>query len=72
MTVASVFHRQLVQPELALHGGKLGIARVGERHPDEAVRARHVGVDLAQLDVGELAALLIRDAVDEHAGWKFK
>jgi len=62
-----VLHRELVKAELLLHGVELRLRGLAQRHPDEAARAREVGADLAELDVGELAPVLVSDAVDEQA-----
>ena len=46
VAVVRVLDRQLVQVELVLHLGELGGVGVAQRHPDEAVRAADVGLDL--------------------------
>jgi len=67
VAVARVLHRQLVQAELALHLQQVLLGGVAQRHPDKAAGPGQVVVDLALGDVGELAAVLVGDAVDEHA-----
>ena len=67
VAVAGVLHRQFVETELVLHDGQFTRARIDQRNPDEAFRTMHVLMDLVRLDVGELAALLVRGAVGEHA-----
>jgi len=37
-----------------------------QRHPDEAAGAAQPLVDVVDRDVGELAAILVGDAVDQH------
>ena len=64
VAVARVLDRELVQVELLLHLLELGLGGVLERHPDEAAGPREVVADLAHVDVGELAAVLVGDAVD--------
>ncbi len=66
VAVVGVLHRQRVQVELVLHLGQLGGVGVPQRHPDEAVRAADVGLDLALGDLGELLAVLVGDAIDQH------
>jgi hypothetical protein len=66
VAVAGVLHREGVQVELLAHLLELRVGRILERDPDEAARSREIAVDLAKVDVGELAALLVDDAVDEH------
>jgi hypothetical protein len=67
VAVAGVLDRQLVQIELLLHRGKLFRRRVAQRQPDETVGLSKVIADLAKLDVGQLSAVLVGDAVDKHA-----
>ena len=67
--VARVLHRQRVQVELLLHRGELVLGRIAQRHPHEAAGALQVVPDVALVDVGELAALLVGDAVDERHIW---
>jgi hypothetical protein len=57
-----------MQPELVLHGGKLFIAGVMQRHPDEAVGLVDVVADVLHRDVGEPLSILVNDAVDQHGG----
>ena len=64
--VLRILDRQRVQIELRLHRGELLRRRVQQRDPDEAFRPADVSADLARLDVGQLAAVLIGNAVDEH------
>ena len=64
--VARVLHRQLVQVELRLHLGQLLLRRIGQRHPDEAARPLQVIADLPLVDIRELLAVLVGDAVDQH------
>ncbi len=61
-----VLDRQRVQVELRLHRSELLRGRIPERNPDEAFRPADVSADLARLDIGELAAVLVGNAVDEH------
>jgi len=68
VAVARVLHRQLVQVELLLHRRELGIGRVAQGNPDEAVGTREVAADLARVDFRELAAVLVSDAGDKHGG----
>jgi hypothetical protein len=66
VAVARVLHRELVQIELLLHLLQLGFGGVAQPHPHEAPRPREIVADLALVDVGELAAVLVSDAVNEH------
>ena len=66
MAVAGVFDRQLGQVELFLHRVEFFARGLEHRHPDETLRPVDVTMYLAGLDVGELFAAFIRDAVDEH------
>jgi hypothetical protein len=68
VAVARVLGRELVQVELLLHLEHFLVARVLHRHPDEDARLLQVVADLAPVDVRELAAFLVDDAVDEHGG----
>src|SRR6185436_5299212 len=64
--VPCVLYRERMEIELLLHLGELGVARVLQGDPDEAIRADDVIADLALVDVRELLAVLIRDAIDQH------
>jgi hypothetical protein len=64
--VPGVLHRERVEIELLLHLCKFGVVRVFQCNPHEAVRAADVVADIALVDVGELLAVLIGDAVDQH------
>jgi hypothetical protein len=66
--VQRVLHREFVQVELVLHRVQLLVGGVLQRDPDEAVRPRQVLADLRDRNVGELAAVLVGDAVDQHVG----
>jgi hypothetical protein len=69
--MARVLDRKRVQIELFAQLLELGVRGVLERDPDEAARSPEIAMDLAQLDLGELAAFLIRDAIDEHGDGGF-
>ena len=64
--MARVFDRQIVQTELVLHRRQLGIGRVAQRDPDEAIRPADILADIGNRDVGELLSVLVGDAVDQH------
>ena len=66
VAVTRVLDRELVQPELLLHGSELLGRGVLERHPDEAVAAADPASDLLDRNVLDPAPLLVHDAVDEH------
>ena len=66
VAVHRVFDGQVVQAELLLRLLELGLGGVAQRHPDEAPRAREVIADGFDRDVGELGALLVRDAINQH------
>ena len=68
VAMARVLDREVMQAELLLHLRELGIGRIEQRHPDEATGLLEVVADFLDLDVGELAAFLIYDAVDQHGG----
>ena len=67
MPVAGVFDRQWMQVELALQILEFGRLRVGDGDPDKAVGMPDELTDLRDGDVGDLAAVAVGDAVDEHA-----
>ena len=66
MTVARVLHRQRVQLEFLLHPRQLFLGGIAQRHPHEAARPLQEVLDVALVDVGELAAFLVGDTVDQH------
>ena len=66
MPFACILERKLVQPELLAHQLELLGRRVLQRDPHEAFGLRYVVADGLDLDVGELAAVLICSAVDQH------
>ena len=66
MTVPRVLHGELVQPELGGHLVELVVRRLEQRHPDEAIGPAHVFADVGSRDIGDLAAVLVRHAGDEH------
>jgi hypothetical protein len=66
MPVAGIFNRQFMQAKLSLHGFKLRWLRIRQSDPDEAVWLMNIEVNLANLNIGELAAILIGDTIDKH------
>ena len=64
--VPRVLDRELVQRELLRHLVQLFVRRLEQGDPDEAVAAAHVLADVLLRDVGELAAILVGDAADQH------
>src|SRR5262245_37827059 len=66
MTMLRVFHREIMQTELALHRLKFFGLRVLERDPDKTVGSGSVRMNFAYGSAGEPAAILIGDTVDEH------
>ena len=66
VAVARVLDRELVQVEFLLHRGELARPGILQRDPDEAVGAADVVADVLGWDVGELLAVLVGDAVDQH------
>ncbi len=66
MPVLRVLHGKLVQPELMLHLDKLVVSGVAQCNPDETLGLVEVAVDVFPGDIGQLLAILIDDAIDEH------
>ena len=56
----------LVQAELRLHLDELFLRGVLQRHPDEAAGPGDELADVVDRAIGELAAVLVSDAVDQH------
>jgi hypothetical protein len=61
-----ILDSELVKAELLAHLLELLGLRILQAHPDEAVGPLDVFADVLFRDVGELAALAVSDAVDEH------
>ena len=59
------------RPNSSRHLVELFVPGLDQRHPDEAVGAAHVLADVLHRDVGELLAVLVGDAVDQHGGCRF-
>ena len=69
VAVARILDGQLVQAELAAASAtQLVVGGVAQRHPDEAFGPVHPVADVLDRDVGQLAAVLVGDAVDQHGG----
>jgi hypothetical protein len=66
VAVARVVDGELVQAELLGHFVEFLVRRLEQRDPDEAVGPAHVLADVLGRDVGELAAVLVGDAADQH------
>jgi hypothetical protein len=66
VAVPRVLDGQVVQAEFLLHLRELFGRRVLQRDPDEAARALEVLADVVDRAVGELRAVLIGNAVDQH------
>ena len=67
VAVARVLDGELVQAELLRHLVELLERRLEQRDPDEAIALAHVLADVLSGDVGELAAILVGNAADQHA-----
>ncbi len=61
-----VFDSEFVQAELFLHHAELVRTRVLQCDPDEALGPRNVLADVFDRDIGELAAILVGRAIDQH------
>ena len=61
-----VLDGEFVQAELLGHQREFLIAGFEQRHPDEAIGPDDVVRDCFDADVGQLPAVLVRDAVDDH------
>jgi hypothetical protein len=68
MPDAGIFDGQLVQIKLSLHGCKLRRLRIRKSDPDKAIWLMDIEVNLANLNIGELAPILIGNAIDKHCG----
>lgn len=66
MALQGILDGQFVQAEFLFHRCEFVRARVFERDPDEAFRARHIFADVFDRDVSELAAILAGRAIDQH------
>ena len=66
VALARVLDGELVQAELVRHLVQLLARGLEQRDPDEAVRPADVLADVLDRDVGDLAAVLVRDAADQH------
>ena len=66
MAGARIFNGKRVQVELLRHLIELLPGRLEERHPDEAIGTRDVLADVLDGDIGELAAVRVDNAGDEH------
>ena len=66
MPDAGIFDGQLVQAKLSLHSFKLSRIRIRQSDPNKAVRLVNIEMNLTDLNIGELAAILIGDTIDEH------
>ena len=66
MTAPRVVDGEIVQAELLGHLVQLLPRRVDDRDPDEAVRPLHVFADILDRDIGELAAVFVSNAADQH------
>jgi hypothetical protein len=66
MAEMGVLDGEFVQPELFLQRFEFARLWVLDRHPHEAVGPAGIGADVFDGYVGDLFAVLIRDAVDEH------
>ena len=66
VAVARVLDREVVQAESCCIFVELFVGGIAQRDPDEAIRALEVVADVLDADVGELLAVLVGDAVDEH------
>ena len=66
VAVPCVLDGEIVQAELRLHLGELVLRGVLQRHPDEAAGPGDELADVVDRAIGELAAVLVGDAVDQH------
>jgi hypothetical protein len=66
VAVVGVLDRQRVQAELHLHVVELFVGRIAQRHPHEAPRPGDVFADVVHSNVGELGAVFVGHAVDQH------
>ena len=66
VALARILDGQLVQVELAGDLVELALRRLEHRHPDEAVGTMHVLAHVGDGNVGDLPAVFVGDAADEH------
>src|SRR5688572_5274893 len=67
MALACVFDGERMQVEFALHLIQRLLIRLEQGDPDEAVGLVDVEMDVADVDVGMLSAVLVEDTADQHA-----
>ena len=61
-----IFNGERMQVELLRHLIELFAGRLKERYPDEAIGTRDVFADVLDRDIGELAAVRVDNAGDQH------
>ena len=61
-----IFNSERMQVELLRHLIELFAGRLKERYPDEAIGTRDVFADVLDRDIGELAAVRVDNAGDQH------
>ncbi len=66
VTLARILDGELVEVELARDLVELALRRLEHRHPDEAVGTMHVLAHVGDGNVGDLPAIFVGDAADEH------
>ena len=65
-TVAGILHGEFVQVELFTHFVQLGRRRIGQGHPDKAVRPCDVLADIGDGNICQLGSLFVGHAIDQH------
>ena len=68
VSVADVLECQLVQAEFMFHDIEFAGVRILQCDPNEAFRFGKVNTDVIDMDIGELFAVLVDDAIDYHGG----
>ena len=74
MALMRVLDGEIVQAEFRLHRLQLGGFGIFQRHPDEATGLVDEQMNLIDRNVGQLFAVLISNAIDQHGinFWKRK
>ena len=67
ITIARIFHCQIMQTKLDLHLRHFFRAGIAQGNPDERIRPLQEVADLLDRQITQTAAMLIGHAIDQHA-----